>query len=122
MSGKMGRPRKELDFEQIDKLVAMHCTGEEIAGFFDVDINTLTARIREIDSPSGGKYKTFSEYFSVKSGLGRITLRKLQWDAAKHGNVNMQVWLGKNYLNQTDKTQVDMGGASVIKVTLEDHD
>ena len=37
----MARPRAEIDKNQFEKLCAMMCTEDEIAGFFGVSIDTL---------------------------------------------------------------------------------
>ncbi len=122
MAEKVGRPRKEIDFSLVDRLCAMHCTAEEIAYACQVDPDTLGNHIREQLKPDGTYYKNFSEYFAVKCSEGRITLRKLQWDSARHGNVTMQMFLGKNMLNQTDKQQIDIQGAQHIKIELDDEE
>ena len=40
----------------------------------------------------------------------KLRLRQLQWKYAEQGNTSLLIFLGKNYLNQTDKQQVDMTG------------
>jgi hypothetical protein len=35
---------------------------------------------------------------------GRVALRRLQWRSAEH-TVVMQIWLGKQYLGQSDKQE-----------------
>jgi len=120
MAAPVGRPRKEIDFAEVDKLCALHCTAEEIAGFFEITTLTLDARIKEQQKPDGTYYKNFLEYFAVKSAIGKITLRRLQWTAANRGNVTMQMFLGKNIAGQTDKQQIDIQGAQHIKIELDD--
>lgn len=120
MAEKVGRPRKEIDFDEVDKLCALHCTADEIAGFFEITTPTLDARIKEIQKPDGTYYKNFLDYFTVKSAVGKITLRRLQWTAATRGNVTMQMFLGKNIVNQTDKQQIDIQGAQHIKIELDE--
>ena len=36
----------------------------------------------------------------------KIELREKQWELAMMGNVQMLIWLGKQYLGQSDKPQV----------------
>jgi hypothetical protein len=67
MAAPVGRPRKEIDFTEVDKLCALHCTAEEIAGFFEITTFTLDQRIKEQQKPDGTYYKNFLEYFAVKS-------------------------------------------------------
>jgi hypothetical protein len=117
---KGGRPKIEIDFETVDKLCEMHCSGVEIAGFLEIDYKTLNARVKEQLKQDGTTYAGFPEYRDAKSARGRISLRKMQWAAANRGNVPMQIFLGKNYLSQTEKQRIDMPDETIIKVSLRD--
>ena len=93
----MGRPRIEIDWKEFDKLCGLQCTLEEIAGWFNCSIDTIENRVKEVHGI------TFSEYFSQKRSSGRISLRRKQYEAAMSGNTALLIWLGKQYLNQSDK-------------------
>jgi len=96
---KTGRPKIEVDFAEVDKLCQIQCTGEEIASFFEISYDTLERRCKE-------QFKvSFAEYIKEKSAKGKSSLRRLQWKAAMNGNVTMLIWLGKQYLGQSDKTE-----------------
>jgi len=111
---KTGRPEKEIDFDTVDKLCALQCTGEEIASFLGIDYDTLNKIIKK-------EYKmSFSEYFQQKRNRGKVSLRRMQWATAESGNVTMQIWLGKNLLNQTDRQEVMHSGDLDIKVGFSD--
>lgn len=106
----MGRPKKRIDFKDVDKLCSLQCTAEEIASFLEVSVDTLERRIRE-------KFDlTFAEYFSLKNGAGKISLRRRQWQAAESGNVAMLIWLGKQYLGQSDKSEHTHDGSMGVKL------
>lgn len=93
---KGGRPKITIDFEMVEKLCAMQCTGEEIAGVLKINYDTLNARINE-------EYGIgFSDYYKKHSQSGRASLRRLQWKSAQGGNTPMLIWLGKQYLGQRD--------------------
>lgn len=94
----MARPRKEIDFQDLDKLMAIQCTAEECAQFFEVSVDTIERRIREEFDMN------FAEYFSIKRGHGKIALRRKQYQVALSGNTTLLIWLGKQYLGQSDKT------------------
>ena len=90
-------PKKEVDFLLIEQLCQIQCTGEEIAAVLQLDYDTVAARIKE-------KYNlSFSEYIKKHAAGGKASLRRMQWKAAKDGNVTAMIWLGKQYLGQTDK-------------------
>lgn len=96
---KMGAPEK-IDKEMFEKLCAMMCTQEEIAGFFDCHIDTVNNFCKR-------EYKeTFSEVFKKKSATGKISLRRTQWKLAE-SNTTMAIFLGKQYLGQRDNVLED---------------
>lgn len=114
---KMGRPLKSIDKNQFEKLCALQCTEEEIAGWFDCHIDTVCNWCkREYD-------KTFSEIYKEKRELGKISLRRAQWKLAEK-NASMAIFLGKNYLGQSDRQELDVSGndltINVAPMTAED--
>lgn len=97
---KIGRPMKEINQREFEKLCGLQCTKEEICSFFDVTDKTL-------DKWCKRTYKaSFSVVFSQKRGKGKISLRRAQWKLAEN-NATMAIWLGKQYLNQTDKIETN---------------
>ena len=112
---KTGRPKIEIDFAEVDKLCQIQCTGEEIASFFGISYDTLERRCKE-------QFKvSLAEYIKEKSAKGKSSLRRLQWKAAMNGSVTMLIWLGKQYLGQTDKTNyIDESNYNNNKEALRD--
>ena len=112
---KTGRPKIEVNFAEVDKLCQIQCTGEEIASFFGISYDTLERRCKE-------QFKmSLAEYIKEKSAKGKSSLRRLQWKAAMSGNVTMLIWLGKQYLGQSDKTNyVDESNYNNNKEALRD--
>ena len=114
-----GRPKKDVDFEKIDGLCKYHCTAQEIVAqlkLFDYDIsyNTIERRIKE-------KFDvTFGEYIEQKhAAYAKPALRRMQWKSAETGNVSMQIWLGKQYLGQSDKQQTELTGKDGGAIEIE---
>jgi hypothetical protein len=111
-----GRPRKEIDFEELKKLCHIQATQEEICAWFDIDEETLSTRIFENCG------KSFSEYFKQNKGFGKVSLRRKQYQEALKGNTALLIWLGKNWLGQADKQEVSTDNDKVIKVSVEEYD
>jgi hypothetical protein len=124
MAGKRGRPAKEklpegrppivIDFEELDKLCALQCTQVEICNFFNILEETLAARIKEKTGLS------FPEYFTLKRGEGKTSLRRAQFKTAigddeHQPNPTMQIWLGKNWLDQKDKSEIENKGTLKVE-------
>lgn len=101
----MGRPKKNLsskDWKSVDYMCMIHCTGEEIAGVLGMDYDTLNRNCKE------QKECSISEYIKQHQNGGKMSLRRAQWKAAENGNVTMLIWLGKQWLGQTDKQEVSV--------------
>lgn len=120
VGNKGGRPRKKIDYKTVEKLCALQCTGAEIASFLGVHYSTLIEHIQRDYGMS------FPEYFELKSGAGRVSLRRRQWQAAQEGNSAMLIWLGKQYLGQGEPTQThrtelvgEGGGPIELKQKIE---
>lgn len=99
---KGGRPRRELDHVERDFLDAMcgaAALEEDIAQVLKIDRNTLNA-ICKRDYGVG-----FSAYRAQKMGMGRARLAAKQLEVALDGNVVMLIWLGKQWLQQTEPPQ-----------------
>lgn len=93
-----GRPPIEFDLDDLEKLAGLQCTQSEIAAFFNCSEDTITRRMHE-DAD-------FADAFKRGRERGKQSLRKWQFEAAKKGNVAMMIFLGKNYLGQTDDTKL----------------
>lgn len=114
--GFMGRPKIELDWEQFNKLCEIQCTLNEIAGWFNCSEDTIENRVQEEFGC------TFSELRSKRSSKGRIGLRRKQMQTAMSGNVTMQIFLGKQYLGQSDKVESEHKGESKLIIDMGDDD
>ena len=97
---KMGRPKIEINEEELERLCRLHCTNEEIAAFFGCSVDTIERRFKE--NPS------LKEKADHGKAMGKISLRRKQFQILEEtNNTSMAIWLGKNILGQTDK--VEMG-------------
>lgn len=105
----MGRKKiilTEKEFSGVEYMAKIHCTGEEIAGVLGIDYDTLNRNIKE-------KYKMgISEFLKKHSASGNMSLRRAQWNSAENGNVTMQIFLGKQWLGQTDKVETSFNTVS----------
>lgn len=96
---KMGRPRKEIDAGNFEKLCVLQCTLVEIAGFFDCSEDTIEAWCKR-------EYgETFSETFKKHSAGGKLTLRRNMLRLSEK-NASMAIFLAKNWLGMSDNVEV----------------
>lgn len=102
---KGGRPRIELSDEMIGKVIGistMQCPDEEVAAFLGMSYSTF--KRRKIEDPR------LTQAIETGRDQGRQLLRAAQWSKAVDGNVTMMIWLGKQYLGQSDKADLYSGG------------
>lgn len=98
---KSGRPFKEIDKKTFEKFCSMMCTKVEIANFFECDEDTVNNWCKR------NYGATFSEVWKIHSVKGKMSLRRAQMQSAiDDKNVTMLIWLGKQYLEQSDKQEV----------------
>ena len=109
----MARPQIEIDWETVKNLCGIQCTGQEIADVLDISYDTLERRVKS-------EFKmSFADYIKKNSANGKMSLRRKQYETAMSGNTTMLVWLGKQYLGQTDK-QVTENTSRIEVSTLSD--
>lgn len=106
-----GRPRKTLTKDGWNLVVTLSqfmATDEEIAtalsGDSEADEDYIT--VDTLTNEYNGQ--TFSEKKLKGKCKGKTSLRSWQWQSAKNGNVTMQIYLGKNYLGQSDRTEIEV--------------
>lgn len=95
---KVGRPMIQIDQRNFEELCKMQCTEMEIAGFFGCSDETLNKWCKKTYK------KTFEQCFAILRQGGKASLRRTQWRIAEN-NAAMAIFLGKNYLGQSDDPQ-----------------
>lgn len=94
-----GRPRKVLTedaLKLVENLWRIMCTEEDIAIILGTTRETLFSKENE---------PLFKEAYKKGQANARQSLRRKQYEVAMKGNVSMLIWLGKQWLGQTDKVE-----------------
>lgn len=100
-----GRPRKEINIEELKKLCGIQATARECAYWFDVSEDTIDRRVKEAG------YAGFADFYKKHNADGLIALRRAQMRAAiDDRNPTMLVWMGKQVLGQKDKVHNEHTG------------
>ena len=108
---KMGRPRKEINAVEFEKLCGLQCTLSEIAGFFDCSEDTVENWCkREYEA-------TFSEIYKRFSAGGKLTLRRNMLRLSEK-SATMAIFLAKNWLGMSDNVEV-RADTSLMQTLLE---
>jgi len=85
-----GENKKIIDPREVEKLAAIGMKDREIADFLDVDDSTLAYNFKS---------------FLIKGRHNlKISLRRAQISVALGGSVPMLIWLGKQYLGQSENS------------------
>mgnify|MGYP005829264579 FL=1 len=93
------KPLTDKDFQKLLNMVRIQCTMEECCSVLEMSDTTLNRRLKEME------YNNFEDFYKRHNDEGKMSLRRMQWQAAEKGNSTMLVWLGKQHLNQKDKTE-----------------
>ena len=95
-----GRPKVEIDLDLVYALAKIHCSVQEIASIVGVSRDTINRRCSDIIERAKDE--------------GRMSLRRAQFHKAiNEGNVVMQIFLGKNWLGQSDNP-VSAGASKIL--------
>jgi hypothetical protein len=109
-----GRPTADIEYDKLKALCQILCTGEECANILGMDYDTLNKGLER--EGHGG----FTDYLKKHGSEGKASLRRKQFKSAvEDGNVTMQIWLGKQILDQRDKKDVAMSH-DLSESTLEE--
>jgi len=97
---KAGRPEIKVDWKIVDKYLQAQCASTGIASLLGISRATLYRACKRDNKIN------FETYCEQKKGEGKELLRAKQFQTAMTGNVPMCIWLGKQYLGQSDKTEL----------------
>lgn len=100
-----GRPKKEIDYNAVEKLASMQCTQEEIANFLELSVRTLQ------------RDEQFCRLYKKGQDSGKMSLRRTQFKLAEK-SASMAIFLGKQYLGQKDKVEYTDDGIKEINENI----
>lgn len=109
----MARPKAIIDWKKVDFYLRAHCDGVGIAGILGVSADTLYRACQEEHNIG------FADYSAQKKSEGKELLRAKQFETAMNGDKTLQIWLGKQYLDQRDKTENHNENNDVSKIVVE---
>ena len=87
------------DPKEIERLSRLHCTDAEIGAFFGVTVRTVERE--KVKNPA------FADAIEIGRNFGKHSLRRKQVEIAETGNPQLLIWLGKQYLNHRDKSDIE---------------
>ena len=98
----------DINEAELEKLAMLQCTDEEIAAWFGVTTRTIERRRRD------PKFVALMERGRNK---GKISLRRQQMKLVEQGSSSMAIFLGKNYLGQSDSFAQNPNASTIYIVT-----
>lgn len=96
----MGRPKTEYDMVAVRIMGKFKATYATMADYFNVCERTIEREMAVEDGEFCRVYKKGNADLKLKLSEAQVKL-------AMGGNVTMQIWLGKQLLNQRDKSEID---------------
>ncbi|HPA64666.1 MAG TPA: hypothetical protein PLC67_11980 [Spirochaetota bacterium] len=100
---KKGTPQIKIDLSQAEKLGELQCTYAECAAFLSTKERTISEDLLKHRQDFITAYKKGAE-------VGKISLRRTQFRLSKKSPA-MAIWLGKQYLGQTEKQEMSFPDA-----------
>ena len=101
---RTGRPKLLINRDLFEDLCRIQCTMPEITGVLRVSEETLRRWVKR----TYGNF-TFETIRAQKAEGGKASLRRAQINLALDSeNPTMLIWLGKQYLGQRDKQELDL--------------
>ena len=98
-SNKVGRPKTELDLNELEKLSRLNCTMPEIAYYFNIPLRTLEDKFTNDNK--------VRESIQKGRATGMLSLRRKQIQIMEETNSTpMAIWLGKQILGQRDRHEI----------------
>ena len=95
----VGRPKIEINLDELERLSALNCTMPELAAYFRVPLRTLEDRYTN-DPDIRATINRGRE-------VGKLSVRRKQMQIMNDMNsTTMAIWLGKQLLGQRDKHDV----------------
>lgn len=88
-----GRPRKNIDLDSVKELASEGNTQADIADALGFSRQLF------------GKRKDLTKAYWDGIAEMRLSLRHFQFNAARDGNIQMLIWLGRQFLGQKDQPE-----------------
>jgi hypothetical protein len=89
----MGRPRFNIDYDEVRKLASYHLEIKYIADFLGCSVSTLEHN------------QEFKQIYKKEQAKACKSLLMLMWGKATQGNVTMMIWLSKQFLGFKDRIE-----------------
>lgn len=99
-------------FAEIVSMIEISCTQEEICHVLKISPDTLSKRLKERGQGS------FAELYKKHEATGKVSLRRMQWQACEKGSVPMLIWLGKQMLGQKEEPESSGRKSEPLEITV----
>ena len=101
MAKKVGRPKLIFEMREVKLLGQFRAKHEAMADWFECSTKTIRRQMMNEKSE-------FSRVYKKALATTKMKLSEAQIKYALNGNASLLIWLGKNLLDQTDKTEIEV--------------
>jgi hypothetical protein len=102
----MGRPRLNVNPDDVRKLAAINCTDKEIAAFCQCSEAYLRTNMR--DALDQGR------------AMCKVSIKRKLWEAMNKGNIAATIFLGKAVCGMREVSEMIVGGKSAVEEMTDD--
>jgi predicted site-specific integrase-resolvase len=92
-------PSNKIDKVELENIIKLCPTEKETADWFDVSIDTLYRYLKK------NYNECFAEFRDKRFSRTRMAIKKKQIEKAMTGDNTMLIWVGKQYLGQSEKIE-----------------
>ena len=111
-----GRPEIEYDLEKVEIFGRFKATYETMADHFGVSVRSIERQMSPSNDPETEFCRAYKKgYTELKMKLSEAQIH----NAIVENNATLQVWLGKQYLGQTDKQEIKQESDVNLKANVD---
>lgn len=101
-----GRPPAKISRKQFEELCKIHCTRQELAAVFGVNVDTISAWCeREYGEAFSTVYERYKE-------MGKKSMRRIAWDRMKKSD-KVLIFMMQNHLGMKEEQAIEHKGEGI---------
>ena len=108
---RTGRPRIEFEMKEVQLLGRFRATYQTMAEWFECSYKTIERKMNDDNSE-------FCRVYKKSMATTKLKLSEAQLKYALNGNASLLIWLGKQYLDQEDKKEIEFSDNQVKEIKM----
>ena len=106
-----GRPKIEFNMREVKLLGQFRATYETMADWFECSADTIRRNMQNEKSE-------FCKVYKKAMATTKMKLSEAQVKYALNGNATLLIWLGKQYLDQADRKEIEFSDNQIKEIKM----